>query len=117
MTYDAINTDHLSLVSDAGTVSMGAFQWNARGGTSVTDAQVDRFLLRLAITTLNLEELEQSNALPYPERARVALAALAFYLRDIGYLSSEAADRIDQRCATRDDICALEWAGPEVALV
>lgn len=117
MTYDAINTDHLSVVSDMSTAAAGGFQWNSRGGTAVTDGQVDRFLLRLAITTLNLEELEQSNSLPYPERARVALAALAFYLRDIGYISAEAADRIDQRCSTRDDICALDWVGPEVALV
>jgi hypothetical protein len=99
MSYDVTDLDSFS-ADGASATSMG---WSSRGGIAATNDATDRFLMRLAITTLNLEEMEMRHALPFPAKAREALGALACYLHDIGYISDEAIERIKENAQARDE--------------
>ncbi len=125
MSLDILNVedlDNLTMLDTLpfpapGASSMG---WSTRGGNAVADDATDRFLMRLAVTALNFEEMDMRNTLPFPRKARESLRLLACYLNDIGYLSDEALVRIEENIAAHERNAypqdALEIDGETVKL-
>ena len=115
MSYDVTDLDALTALQ-----SGAAFvDWSRRGGSAATNEATDRFLMRLAITTLNLEEMEMRDALPFPKKAREALGVMASYLHDLGYISEEAIERIEEKSKSHEQTAphhGLQFDGDVVML-
>ena len=106
MSLDVLNVEDLDnlkvLEKTSFKESGGSIGWSSRGGVAVSDDSTDRFLMRLAVIALSFEEMDMRNTLPFPRKAREALRVLACYLSDIGYLSDEALQRIEENIALQD---------------